>query len=346
MDGSESFDESNDWIIDIYQERIDFDWLNYNPHAFFPLDYDYFFRTGKIKKITIEPQEPPAAWKPCFIIGCGRSGSTVLCKLLSAHPDICFLNEPRELWMQAYPNFDVWSSKSREREGKLRMSQNDADQIGSQKLNELFYTITNILNRKKLIEKTPENTFRLKWLDQLFPGCKFIMVKRNPIGTARSIARFQPEMWFGHDSYKWEQLSTLLARYKKNLALNEEFMTMTENSNFAKALIEWALSILSAEEFKMSLPKNEINERFMEIHLERLINNPQESMKEVLEFLDLGDCEEVYNISTQIVQKHLTHTYSMPCAHVHQYGTANEEHILAQAGASLRNLIFEHSLHK
>eukprot|EP00358_Blepharisma_japonicum_P005166 CAMPEP_0202943074 /NCGR_PEP_ID=MMETSP1395-20130829/3363_1 /ASSEMBLY_ACC=CAM_ASM_000871 /TAXON_ID=5961 /ORGANISM="Blepharisma japonicum, Strain Stock R1072" /LENGTH=64 /DNA_ID=CAMNT_0049640035 /DNA_START=470 /DNA_END=664 /DNA_ORIENTATION=- len=64
------------------------------------------------------------------------------------------------------------------------------------------------------------------------------MVKRNPIGTARSIARFQPDTWFGYGSYKWEQLSTLLARYKKNLALPEEFLTLTEDSAFAKGLTE------------------------------------------------------------------------------------------------------------
>ena len=45
--------------------------------------------------------------KPIFIIGSGRSGSTILGTLLSMHRDIGFLNEPKAIWHTLYPYEDV-----------------------------------------------------------------------------------------------------------------------------------------------------------------------------------------------------------------------------------------------
>ena len=83
--------DGEDWKQHIQEERIDYNWLNYNPHAFLPLD-DYFYRTGVISKIILEEKIPEEGWTPYFIIGCGRSGTTIISKILSAHPYLCFLN--------------------------------------------------------------------------------------------------------------------------------------------------------------------------------------------------------------------------------------------------------------
>jgi hypothetical protein len=117
---SESSD-TEDWKTSIFEERIEYNWLNYNPHTFFPLD-EFFYRTGQIPKIPIEDKSPPTSWAPVFLIGCGRSGTTVVAKVLSAHPEIAFLNEPRTLWMQVFPHFDVWSAQASERAGQLAIS--------------------------------------------------------------------------------------------------------------------------------------------------------------------------------------------------------------------------------
>ena len=37
-------------------------------------------------------------FSPVFIIGCGRSGTTILGDTLSKHPKIEYLNERRDLW--------------------------------------------------------------------------------------------------------------------------------------------------------------------------------------------------------------------------------------------------------
>ena len=49
--------DGEDWKSTLHQERIDFGWLNYNPHAFLPLD-DHFYCTGSISKIKITEKDP------------------------------------------------------------------------------------------------------------------------------------------------------------------------------------------------------------------------------------------------------------------------------------------------
>ena len=48
-------------------------------------------------------------FNPVFIIGCGRSGTTILGNTLSNHPKIKYLNERRDLWHKAYPEFNIWN---------------------------------------------------------------------------------------------------------------------------------------------------------------------------------------------------------------------------------------------
>eukprot|EP00913_Durusdinium_trenchii_P035603 g33317.t2 len=51
------------------------------------------------------------AVRVCYIVGCGRSGSTILAEILSHYSSVVFLNEPRQLWLPLVP-LDVWSTKA------------------------------------------------------------------------------------------------------------------------------------------------------------------------------------------------------------------------------------------
>jgi hypothetical protein len=51
-----------------------------------------------------QPQQLPL---PVFIIGCGRSGTTILGQVLSAHPEVYYLFEPYHLWAAIDPMTDV-----------------------------------------------------------------------------------------------------------------------------------------------------------------------------------------------------------------------------------------------
>ena len=79
--------------------------------------------------------------KPVFIIGMGRSGTTVLGKVLSLHSDLGFLNEPKAMWYFANNQDDLIGSYSDEA-GKYCMDSVDATQSTKKRIT-LFYAYSN-----------------------------------------------------------------------------------------------------------------------------------------------------------------------------------------------------------
>ncbi|CAK0810135.1 unnamed protein product, partial [Prorocentrum cordatum] len=104
-------------------------WLPYDPDALLPSPFDAFLLSGACPSIPWRPSDPVQERQQvsaCYIVGCGRSGTTVFGDVLSAHEDIVFLNEPRRLWVPAVPALDVWSVRAPERRGRLALQPQDA----------------------------------------------------------------------------------------------------------------------------------------------------------------------------------------------------------------------------
>ena len=51
---------------------------------------------------------------PVFILGCMKSGTTILGRTLSCHPQVTYLNEPREIWFSCYPKSDIWTEDQKD----------------------------------------------------------------------------------------------------------------------------------------------------------------------------------------------------------------------------------------
>jgi len=208
----------------------------------------------------------PGVSSPVFIIGCGRSGTTIFGTALSKHRDITYLNEPHHLWFSAYPETDIWTHKANHREGKLFLTSNDAHPRKRKKLSRLFQFETVVSGKPILVEKLPINNFRLEFIKENFPDARFIHIYRNGLEVARSIEEFSKRgEWFGANSYKWERL----VKYAKELdGVNKlpQFCT----SYFDKGLLEWRLSTEAAVEFLCSLSDDE----FFEVSYDEFIGNP------------------------------------------------------------------------
>jgi hypothetical protein len=138
---------------------------------------DILFQIRKSKK----------EFSPVFIIGCGRSGTTVLGNTLSRHPKIKYLNERRDLWHKAYPEFDIWNKDTKY--PKLYVDEKDVILKKNNILHHIFFRKQVLGNAKVLLEKLPINNFRLKFLKESFPDAKYIYLTRNGLEVSKSIQR-------------------------------------------------------------------------------------------------------------------------------------------------------------
>ena len=217
--------------------------------------------------------KPP--FSPVFLIGCGRSGTTILGNTIGQHKEITYLNERRDLWHTAYPELDIWSGAVQN--PKLLLGPEDVTSAKSETLKQLFYS-EQINNRSTvLLEKLPINNFRLEFIRAIFPEARFIYLHRNGLEVASSIQKkADVRPWFGKQNQKWEML----------LALGKNTVTdlpKREFSNFEKGLLEWRLSIDASEAFFSKLPL----EKFYSLSYQSFVENSAQQLKAIYQFLNL-----------------------------------------------------------
>lgn len=240
--------------------------------------------TSALRELYAASPSPRVA-RPIFIIGCGRSGTTILGTALSKHRGITYLDEPRDLWVSAYPETDIWSADAPARGGKLWMTAEDADPAKSRKLARLFRFETMRRGRPVLIEKLPINNFRLHFLHEIFPEARFIHIHRNGLEVARSIQRLVDEgHWFGANSYKWDRLVEYACRRDETKGL-----PALCTDAFDKGLLEWRLSTEAAVGFLRGMP----GQAFIEVNYAHFVDDPAATVARILAFIGIDDDPEV-----------------------------------------------------
>ena len=75
--------------------------------------------------------------KPIFILGTGRSGTTILGIVLSMHREVGYLNEPKAIWHVIYPHEDIIGNYSRG-DAKYRLAAEDATGDMRQRAAQMF----------------------------------------------------------------------------------------------------------------------------------------------------------------------------------------------------------------
>jgi hypothetical protein len=216
---------------------------------------------------------------PVFILGCGRSGTTILGTALSKHSQIVYLNEPRHLWFAAYPETDVWTTRAAARGGRLVLTAADANEQKSARLRRLFWLQSLVTRKPLVVEKLPINAFRLELLRAVFPEARFIHIYRNGLEVARSINRdVERRHWFGANRYKWQQL----VDHSKSRVTTQNLPELCEN-DVHRGLLEWRLGSEAIVEFLRQLPSY----KFCEISYTTLINTKSQAFDDILAFLAL-----------------------------------------------------------
>jgi hypothetical protein len=204
---------------------------------------------------------------PVFIVGCGRSGTTALGRLLGSHPNVTYLNEPRRIWALD-PRTDVWTG-----EGELDLY--DADWQTRKRLRRAFASLTE--RGTVMVEKTPINSFRIDYIRRVFPGARFLHLVRNGLDVARSMEEYRAggRRWHGR-GVKWARLRA----YAEKVGMGAQARAV-EGDIRLQGLLEWTLAVGHVQ------PR--LGPGDMEIRYEDLAADPPARHRRIVAWVGLPD---------------------------------------------------------
>lgn len=244
------------------------------------------------------PLETP--YKPVFVLGCGRSGTTVIGNSLGADADILYLNEPYYVWYSVSPRTDF--SNLLKKGGDSWLFPSDIHAKQHARFRRIMSTFALAKHRKFIVEKTPINSLRVDWLKGLDSNAKFVVVRRDWVEIVNSIfdictnhhygvGKRDYHVWWGENHFK---VNSLLAREPFNLAspafrdfVRKRLIEKDWTSiNLNMAVFEALSSQLAID---LALKKSlTIGEDYVEIDYDRFVEAPFDEISRILVWIKNG----------------------------------------------------------
>ncbi|GAA1859995.1 sulfotransferase [Myceligenerans crystallogenes] len=187
--------------------------------------------------------------RPVFVVGIGRSGTTHLSRLLSAHREVGWLNEPKLIWNMIHPGEDV--SGFYAPRGRFRLGAQDATPDVRARAEHLFGYYLAAVRAHRLVDKYPEMTYRIPFLRALFPDSRIVAIVRRPDDFVHSVLAWNRrnahdgQDWWGVRDSKWHQMRAELV--PRDAAVGEALAGAGDRpaEPAEKAAAEWALGMRS-----------------------------------------------------------------------------------------------------
>jgi hypothetical protein len=243
---------------------------------------------------------------PIFLIGTHRSGTTWLGGLLGGSRDVAYWSEPRQVW--SYGNWSLPDD---------RLEAHHATERIQQHIRRRFERYTAARQRLRFCEKTPSNCLRIPFMQTIFPQGKFILLLRDGRAVFRSTdeiqqagadwdriwARIRESHWREWPAY-WDRLRWI---WKKLRGQRLEFwgvrppgwQAWLDRLTPAQIIAQqWSDSITTAlADFERLPAPQKIVLRY-----EDLVAQPQATMAQLVDFLQLSDGPQIVTQALATVQ--------------------------------------------
>jgi len=113
---------------------------------------------------------------PIIIFGNTRSGTTIVQKVMSTHPDIVQWYEPRTLWLYSDPH-----------RRHDEFDESDATEKVKRYIRAQFLKFQKQHGNRVVMEKTPANILKIPYVRAIFPEATFLFIVRNPFSFISSV---------------------------------------------------------------------------------------------------------------------------------------------------------------
>lgn len=202
---------------------------------------------GIVKRLPM----PSVVTAPIFVLGTGRSGTTILGKVLGMHRDLLFLNEAKALWHTACPFDDVMGSYQTG-EARYTLDTSHADDSTARAIRRLYRYALAVTHSGRILDKYPEMIFRVPFIQSIFPDAKLLFLVRNGYDALRSITTWSTkagresergqEDWWGLDRRKWDLLiRDVVAKDAAFTGRAEAIGQLTRHEDMAA--VEWVVTM-------------------------------------------------------------------------------------------------------
>lgn len=228
---------------------------------------------------------------PVFILGTGRSGTTILGMVLSMHRDVGFLNEPKALWHALHGGEDLIGSYSRA-PARYRLGAEEADPGLVRAAHRIYGAYLCVSGTRRVVDKYPELIFRLPFVRAIFPDAHFLFLSRDGWDTCGSIAGWSDRLsrqsggethdWWGADRRKWNLLVEQILPEHDDLAPHVEMLRELTDHR-AMAATEWIVTMREGLTLCRDHP-----DAVLHVPYESLCAAPSEAMDRIADFAGLA----------------------------------------------------------
>lgn len=243
--------------------------------------------------------------KPIFIIGTGRSGTTILGKILSIHKDVGYLNEPKAMWHYIYPYEDVIGNYTTAH-AFYRLDERVVNAEMVSTAHKLYAAYLLFTGSSRVVDKYPELIFRAPFVKTIFPDAKFLFLVRSGWDTIQSIEDWSGRHsvkkddeihdWWGLNRRKWNLLVEQIVTHHYDLLMHRDtiqnFISHTD-----MAAIEWIVTMREGIEVMKRYPYDTLMVKY-----EDICNNPQEYLKKIISFLELEEDSKVIQYGVNVLK--------------------------------------------
>lgn len=229
---------------------------------------------------------------PVYIIGTGRSGTTILGIILSAHRQVGFLNEPKALWYTLYKNEDLIGSYTRA-PARYRLSEIDVTSDISKAAHRIYGFYLLLTGAERVVDKYPELVFRYSFVKAIFPDARFLFLTRDGWQTCASIEQWSNRLgknvayerhdWWGANDRKWILLVNQIIPEHSDLASHQQTL-LTIHDHRVRAAVEWIVSMREGLRLTRTYP-----ETVMRISYEQLCMQPEQTLCDIAKFIELDN---------------------------------------------------------
>ena len=274
--------------------------------------------------------------RPIFVVGSGRSGTTLLYRMIVGHEDLAWVtrltnNLP---WLPQLSCLSLGRRALRSRllgpslegikvyrragmpslaEKRASLTEEDVTDGLSRRLRSVFAAHCRWMKRPRFTSKNTNNTMRVRLLRAIFPDAFFVHIIRNGYAVASSLCR----------SFFWKSLTPWW------LGKNTQQWEAEGRCPFELAAMHWKRQVSEILTHKEYLPADQ----YHELRYERLVEEPEAVIREIADLTDLP--------WTPAFQEHVRSVRAVPSTKDKwrdQLGDAQRESIRRAAGETLAAL--------